>query len=90
MCLFAELRCVSQEYIQCCTANLCDLASEGPDFVMYQLKSSYNSPFENSYSYLIHTCFTMIASIIQIIESKEISFIYTTALSVQSKMHVLC
>ena len=29
---------------------------------MYQLKSLYNSPFKNSYSHPIHTCFAMIAS----------------------------
>ena len=53
---------------------------------MHQLKSSYNSPFENLYSYPIYTCFAMIASN-EFIESREISFIYTTALDVQSKMH---
>ena len=29
---------------------------------MHQLKSSYNSPFKDSYSHPIHTCFVMIAS----------------------------
>ena len=48
--------------VQCWTANFCDLASEGPDIIMYQLKSSYNSPFKDSYSHPIHTCFAMIAS----------------------------
>ena len=33
------------------------LDSEGPDIIMYQLKSIYNSPFKESYSYPIHTCF---------------------------------
>ena len=37
----------------------CDLASKGP---FHQLKSSYNSPFKDSYSHLIHACFAMIAS----------------------------
>ena len=53
---------------------------------MYQLRSSYNSPFKDSYSYPIHTCFAMFASN-EFIESREISFVYTTALDVQSKMH---
>ena len=42
-------------------ANFSDLASEGPDIIMHQLKSSY-SPFKDSYSHPIHTCFAMIAS----------------------------
>ena len=29
---------------------------------MHQLKSIYNSPFKDSYSHPIHTCFAMIAS----------------------------
>ena len=40
--------------------QFCDLASEGPDIIMYQLKSIYNSPCKDSYP--IHTCFPMIAS----------------------------
>ena len=40
----------------------CDPASEGPDIIMHQLKSSYNSPFKDSHSYFVHTCFAMIAS----------------------------
>ena len=42
-------------------ANFCDLASEGPDIIMHQLKSIYNSPFKDSQSDQIHTCFRMIA-----------------------------
>ena len=42
--------------------ELCDLASKGPDIIMYQLKSRCNSPFKDSNSHPIHTCFAMIAS----------------------------
>ena len=42
--------------------QFCDLASEGQDIIMHQLKSLYNSPFKESYSHSIHTCFPMIAS----------------------------
>ena len=48
--------------MQCRSANFCNLASEGPDIIMHQLKSSYNSPFKDSYSDPIHTRFAMIAS----------------------------
>ena len=44
------------------TANFCDLVREVPDITMHQLKSIYNSPFKDSYSHPIHTCFPMIAS----------------------------
>ena len=36
--------------------------NEGPDIIMHQLKSSYNSPFIDSYSHPSHTCFAMISS----------------------------
>ena len=39
-----------------------DIASECPDIIMHQLKSIYNSPFKDSYSHPINTCFAMIAS----------------------------
>ena len=39
-----------------------DLAREGPDIIMQQLKSIYNSPFKDSHLHLIHTCFAMNAS----------------------------
>ena len=48
--------------VQCWTPNFYDLVSEGPDISMHQLKSIYNSPFKDSYSHPIHTCFAMIAS----------------------------
>ena len=35
---------------------------DGPDIIMHQLKSNYNSPFKDSYSHPIYTCFAMIAS----------------------------
>ena len=41
--------------------KFCDLASEGPDFIMHQLKSIYNSPFKDSHSQPVHTCFSMVA-----------------------------
>ena len=47
----------------------CDLASEGPDIIIHQLKSIYNSLFKDSHSHAIHTCFTMIAT------NAEIKFI---------------
>ena len=47
-------------------AKFCDLASEGPDIIMHQLKSIYNSPFKDSHSHPIHTCFAMIASNVSI------------------------
>ena len=36
--------------------------NEGPDIIMHQLKSSYNSPFIDSYSHPSHTCFAIISS----------------------------
>ena len=42
--------------------QFCDLASEGPDIIVHQLKSHYNSLFKVSYLQPIHTCFAMIAS----------------------------
>ena len=44
------------------TANFCIHSSKGPDIIMHQLKSSYNSPLKDSYLHPIHTCFAMIAS----------------------------
>ena len=35
---------------------------QGPDIIMHQLKSIYRSPFKDSQSHPIHTCFPMIAS----------------------------
>ena len=40
----------------------CNLASEGLDIIMHQLKFVYSSPFKDSHSHPIHTCFAMIAS----------------------------
>ena len=45
----------------CWTANFCDLASKDPAIIMNQLKSINHSPFKNSHSHPIHTCFLMIA-----------------------------
>ena len=42
--------------------DFCELASEVPDIIMYQLKSSYNSAFKDSHSHPLLTCFAMIAS----------------------------
>ena len=39
-----------------------DLASEGPDIIIDQLKSFYKRPFKDSHSHPIHNCFPMIAS----------------------------
>ena len=36
--------------VQCWTGNFCDLANEGLDIIMHQLKSGYNSLFKDSYS----------------------------------------
>ena len=47
-------------------AKFCDLASEGPDIIMHQLKSIYNSPCKDSHSLCIHTCFAMIDSNVSI------------------------
>ena len=44
------------------TANFCIHASKGPVIIMNQLQSIYNSPFKDSYSHPIHTCFPIIAS----------------------------
>ena len=43
-------------------ANFCIHASKGPVIIMSQLKSIYNSPFKDSHSHPIQTCFPMIAS----------------------------
>ena len=48
--------------VKCWTGNFCIHASRGPVIIMHQLKFLYNSPFKNSYSHPIHTCFPMIAS----------------------------
>ena len=37
-------------------------ASKGPVIIMSQLKSIYNSPFKDSHSHPIHTCFPIIAN----------------------------
>ena len=37
-------------------------ASKGPVIIMNQLKSIYNSPFKDSHSHPIHTCFPIIDS----------------------------
>ena len=42
--------------------NFCIHAGKGPVIIVNQLKSLYKSPFKNSYSHPIHTCFLMIAS----------------------------
>ena len=52
----------STSSVKCWTVNFCIHASKGPVVIMHQLKSLYNSPFKNSYSHPIHTCFPMIAS----------------------------
>ena len=43
-------------------ANFCIHASKGPVIIMNQLKYIYNSPFKDSHSHPIHTCFLKIAS----------------------------
>ena len=48
--------------VKCWTANFCIHASEGPVIIMNQLNSIYNSPFKDSHSHPIHTCFPIIAS----------------------------
>ena len=52
----------STSSVKCWTVNFCLHVSKGPDIIMNQLKFLYNSPFKNSYSHPIHTCFPMIAS----------------------------
>ena len=42
--------------------HFCDLASEGPDIIMHQLKSIYNIPLKDSHSHPIRIYFPMIAS----------------------------
>ena len=44
------------------------LITNGPDIIMHQLKSIYNSPFKESHSHPVHTCFAMIASNVTIIK----------------------
>ena len=58
--------------------QFCGLANEGPDIIMHQLKSSYNSPFKDSHSNPIHTRFAMIAS-----NDREISHVQNLAKSNQ-------
>ena len=42
--------------------QFCNLASEGPVIIINQLKSIDNSPFKDSHSHPINTCFPIIAS----------------------------
>ena len=51
--------------------QFCDLATEGPDIIMHQLKSIYNTPFKDSHSHPIYTCFPMIASKVLTLEGKN-------------------
>ena len=41
---------------------ICIYAGKGPVIITNQLESIYNSPFKDSLSHHIHTCFPMIAS----------------------------
>ena len=52
----------STSNVKCWTVNFCIHAGKGPVIIMRQSKSLYNSPFKDSYSHPIHTCFAMIAS----------------------------
>ena len=52
----------STSSVKCWTVNFCNHASKDPVIIMHQLKSSYNSPFKDSHSHPIHTCFPMIAN----------------------------
>ena len=47
--------------VKCWADNFSDLASEGPDTIMHQLKSISNSPFKDSHSHPVHTCVPVIA-----------------------------
>ena len=47
---------------KCRTASFCIHASESPIIIMNQLKFIYNSPFKDSYSQPIHTCFSIVSS----------------------------
>ena len=48
--------------VKCWTANFCIHTNKGPVIMMNKLKSIYNSPFKDSHSHPIQTCFPMIAS----------------------------
>ena len=48
--------------VKCWTVIFCIYANKNPVIVMNQLKSIYNSPFKDSHSRPIRTCFPMIAS----------------------------
>ena len=48
--------------------QFCIHASKGPVIIVNQLKSVYNSPFKDSHSYPIHTCFLRIDSNVKIID----------------------
>ena len=48
--------------VKCWTANFCIHTNKGLVIMMNKLKSIYNSPFKDSHSHPIHTCFPMIAS----------------------------
>ena len=64
--------------------NICDLASEGADIIMHQLKSIYNSPFKDLHSYLIHTCLPMIAS--NVVENENKIFFKTLSIFMLSSL----
>ena len=48
--------------LKCWNVNFSIYASKGPVITMHQLNSIYNSPFKDSRSHPIHTCFPIIAS----------------------------
>ena len=57
----------STSSVKCCTPTYCIHARKGPVIIMNQLKSIYNRTFKDSYSYLIHICFPIIASNVEVI-----------------------